>query len=101
MKLKKGDTIIVAVGKDKGKKGKIDEIFPKANTVRVAGINVYKRHAKKRDEKTPAGIIDVTHPIDIAKLMLVCPKCGKPTRVGFIVAKGEKERMCKKCKSKL
>lgn len=101
MKLKKGDTIIVAIGRDKGKKGKIDEVFPKTRMVRVGGINVYKRHTKKRDEKTPGGIIEKTSPIAASKLLLVCPKCAKPTRVGFVVASGEKERICKRCGQKI
>ncbi len=101
MKLKKGDTIIVAVGKDKGKKGKIEEVFPKAAMVRVAGVNMYKRHTKKRDEKSQGGIIEQAHPMPVDKVSLVCPKCGKPTRVGFIVAKGEKERVCRKCGQKI
>lgn len=101
MKLKKGDTVIVTIGKDKGKKGKIEEIFPKIGMAAISGVNVYKRHTKKRDEKTPGGIIEHTRPLAVAKLALICPKCGKPTRVGFVVAKGEKERVCRKCGAKL
>ena len=101
MKLRKGDTIIVAVGRDKGKKGKIEEVFPGSNMIVAAGINIYKRHTKKRDEKTPGGIIEKAYPIAEAKVQLVCPKCGKLTRVGFLVTKGEKERICRKCKQKI
>ena len=101
MKLKKGDSIIVAAGKDKGKKGKIEEVFPKTNMIVVPGINVYKRHTKKRNEQSQAGIIDKAFPMHADKVELVCPKCGKPTRIGFIVAKGEKERVCKKCGQKI
>lgn len=101
MKLRKGDTIIVAVGRDKGKKGKIQETFPQSGRVVVAGVNIYKRHTKKRDEKSPGGIIEKAYPIAEAKVRLVCPKCGKMTRVGFVVTKGEKERICRKCKQKI
>lgn len=108
MKLKKGDTIIVTTGKDKGKKGKIDEVFPADRTVRVQGINMFKRHTKKRDEKTQGGIIEKPKPIASSKLALVCPKCGKVTRIGFILAKavpagrqGEKERVCRKCGARI
>ncbi len=101
MKYKKGDTVIVTTGKDKGKKGKIEKIFPKTGSVIVAGVNVSKRHMKKRDEKHPAGIIDLVKPIDAAKTALVCPSCGKATRVGYLVAKNEKVRICRKCGKKI
>ncbi len=101
MKLKKGDTVVVTIGKDKGKKGKIEKVFPKEDMVLVGGVNAYKRHTKKRDEKTPGGIIEHNRPLAVSKLALVCPKCGKATRVGFIVTKGEKVRICRKCEQKI
>lgn len=101
MKIKKGDQIIVTVGKDKGRKGKVSAVLPQTHEVLVAGINMYKRHEKKRDEKRPGGIIEYTRPIGAGKIALVCPKCGKPTRVGYLVTKGEKERICRKCKQKI
>lgn len=101
MKLKKGDTVIVTTGKDKGRKGKVEQLFPSLGTVVVAGVNVFKRHMKKRDEKRPSSIIDITKPIVVSKLALVCPKCNQPTRVGYLVVKGEKERICRKCQQKI
>lgn len=101
MKYKKGDTIIVTVGKDKGRKGKIEKLFPKESAVTVAGINVFKRHMKRKDDKNPGGIIDIVKPIDVGKVALVCPSCNKPTRVGMVVAKNEKVRVCRKCGKKL
>lgn len=101
MKYKKGDTIVVTVGKDKGHKGKIDRVLPQEAKVAVAGINVFKRHMKRRDDKNPGGIIDIVKPIDVAKIALVCPSCGKPTRVGYLVAKNEKVRVCRKCGKKI
>lgn len=101
MKLKKGDTVFVTTGKDKGRKGKVEKVFPKTGSVVVAGVNVFKRHLKKRDEKRPSSIIDITKPIDVSKVALVCPKCNQPTRVGYLVVHGEKERVCKKCQQKL
>ncbi len=97
MKFKKGDQVIVTVGKDKGKKGAVERVLPKAHAVVVAGVGVFKRHRKKRDEQHPAGIADIIKPIDSAKVALVCPKCGKVTRIGYRIIKGAKERMCKKC----
>lgn len=108
MKYKKGDAIIVTVGKDKGKKGKIEKLFPKESKVLVAGVNMFKRHKKQKDEKNPGGIIDIVKPIDVAKVALVCPSCGKQTRIGILVAKnlprgkaGEKVRVCRKCGKKI
>ena len=101
MKIKKGDTIIVTLGKDKGKKGKVEQVLPGVSAVIVAGINVYKRHMKRRDDKHPGGIIDIVKPIAVAKIALVCPSCGKPTRVGYLVSKTDKMRICKKCGKKL
>lgn len=101
MKLKKGDTVLVTTGKDKGRKGKVERVFPKDGSVVVAGVNVFKRHLKKRDEKRPSSIIDITKPIDVAKVAIVCPKCNQSTRVGFVVTKGEKVRICRKCEQKI
>ena len=101
MKLRKGDTVIVTTGKDKGRKGKVEKVFPKDGTVVVAGVNVFKRHLKKRDEKRPSSIIDITKPMDVSKVALICPKCNHPTRVGYLVTKGEKERICRKCEQKI
>ena len=97
MKLKKGDQVIVTLGKDKGKKGKIEKAFPKLGLVVVEGVNISKRHRKKRDDQHPAGITDLIKPIDVSKVVLICPKCGKQTRVGYRIVKDDKERICKKC----
>ncbi|HLD24742.1 MAG TPA: 50S ribosomal protein L24 [Patescibacteria group bacterium] len=108
MKLKKGDTIIVTTGKDKGRKGKIEKILPEEASVVVAGVNMFKRHMKRRDEKNPGGIVDIVKPMHVAKVALLCPACGKPTRVGYVTAKnlprgkaGEKVRVCRKCGKKI
>jgi len=97
MKLKKGDEIIVTTGKDKGRKGKIESVFSKEQTVVVPGINVYKRHMKRKDEKHPGGIISFPRAIASSKVMLVCPSCGQQTRVGYKQTKDEKVRVCRKC----
>src|SRR3989304_6914094 len=98
MKLKAGDTVIVTRGKDRGKKGKIDRVDAKSNTVLLPGINVYKKHLKRKDEKNLGGIIDFVRPLTVSNVALVCPSCGKVTRVGYLVVKGEKERICRKCR---
>jgi large subunit ribosomal protein L24 len=97
MKIKKGDQIIVTVGKDKGKKGKVEKVFPKDWAVLVPGVNRVKKHEKKRDEQHPGGIIEATKPIVVSKIALLCPKCVKPTRLGYRIVKDLKERICRKC----
>jgi len=100
MKLKKGDRIIVIAGKDKGRKGKVEKILPKLNKVLIPGINVYKKHLKPRGEGQPGGIIDVVKPLPLSNVALLCPKCGKQTRVGYqLDKKGEKNRICRKCQT--
>lgn len=101
MKIKKGDQIIVTMGKDKGRKGKVDAVDPATATVLVPGINMYKRHEKKKDDKHPGGIVEYARTLPMGKIALVCPKCGKPTRVGYLVVKGEKERICRKCEQRI
>lgn len=100
MKLKKGDTVKVIKGKDRGRTGKIEKIFPEMGKVLIPGINVYKKHTKPRGEKEPGGIIDILKPLPLANVVLMCPKCSKPTRIGFRIDKsGAKTRICRKCKA--
>lgn len=96
MKLKKGDTIIVLTGKDKGKTGKIEKVNTKDQTVLVQNINMYKRHAKKRDDKNPGGIIDIIKPLSVSKVAFYDVKSKKPARIGYLVTKGEKARINKR-----
>ncbi|MBI4058396.1 50S ribosomal protein L24 [Candidatus Gottesmanbacteria bacterium] len=97
MKLVKGDEVMVTGGKDKGRRGKVDRVLLKEDAVLLAGINLYKRHVKKRDEKHPGGIIDFPRPVPIARVALICPKCKQSTRVGFLTSDKEKQRVCRKC----
>jgi len=101
MKFKKGDMVLVKTGKDKGRKGKIEKILVKENRVLVPGINMFKRHVKKRDDKNPGGIIDFSRPLSLGNISLVCPKCSQPTRIGYLVVKNEKVRICRKCEQEL
>jgi large subunit ribosomal protein L24 len=98
MKIVKGDTVKILAGKDNGKTGKVEKVLAKENKVLVPGLNIYKRHLKKRDEKKPGGIIDIARPLPVANVALVCPSCHKPTRVGYLFDKnGGKLRICKSC----
>lgn len=99
-KFKLGDEVKISIGKDKGKTGKIEKIITRENKLVVTGINIYKRH-KKVSKNNPAGIYEITRPIDVSKITLICPKCQKLTRVGFILDAKTKKRVCKKCKGVL
>lgn len=98
-KIKKNDTVKVITGKDKGKTGKVITVFPGTGKVLVQGLNFVKKHARRTREDQQGGIIQKESPIHISNLMLMCQKCGKPTRVGFTtLADKTRVRICKKCK---
>lgn len=99
MKFRKGDQVIITAGKDKGKKGKIEKVYPRLNQVLLPGLNLFKKHLKKRDEQNPGGVIQFPRPIPISAIALVCPKCGKKSRVGYQIRGDKKLRICKKCQS--
>jgi len=101
MKLHKGDEIIVQIGKDKGKTGKISRVLTKEQKVLVDGINQFKRHVKARMQGQKSEIITLTKPLDVAKVALVCPQCKKQTRIGFRMENNEKIRVCRKCDKKI
>ena len=85
MHVKSNDQVVVISGKDKGKKGKITAAFPKAGRVTVEGVNLVTKHQKARNAMQPGGIIKKELPIDASNVMLICPKCGKATRVAHKV----------------
>ncbi len=95
MKIKRDDKVIVLSGKDKGKSGKVIAADPKADKVIVEGVNVATKHQKAQKKGQDGGIIKVETPIYVSKVQLVCPKCGKPTRVGYKFVDGKKVRYCK------
>ena len=99
-KFKVGDEVKIITGKDKGKKGKVEKVLLKENKLVVTGVNLYKRH-KKVTRNEPAGIFEITRPIAVSKIALICPKCQKITRVGFTIEGKTKKRICKKCKGVL
>ena len=94
--VKKGDTVIVLSGKDKGKQGKVLEVSPKEGKVIVDHINMMTKHVKPRKMGDPGGIVKAEGAMYASKVMLVCPKCGKPTRIAHkVLNDGKKERICK------
>ena len=101
MKIKKGDTVQVLSGNDKGKTGEVLEVIPKMQRVIVKGVNVRKKHVKPRKQGEEGGIIPVECSVHSSKVNVVCPKCNKATRVGVIKEGKEKIRVCKKCGNKI
>ena len=98
LKVKKNDMVVCLAGKDKGKKGKVLSLLPKKNRAIVEGINFIKRHSRRTREDQQGGIIQKESPVHISNLKVFCPKCNKPSRIGFSFLKdGTKVRKCKKC----
>ena len=99
MKIRKDDTVVITAGKDSGKRGKVRRVWPDEERVIVEGANMIKRHSRARRAARQAGIIELEAPIHVSNVMLVCSKCGKPTRVGFhFLADGKRVRVCKSCR---
>ena len=96
MKIIKGDKVVVIAGKDKGKTGVVQAVYPKKNKVVVEGVNVHKKHKKPTQQNAEGSIVEVYAPIDASNVMLVDPKTKKPTKIGHKVVKGKKVRVAKK-----
>jgi large subunit ribosomal protein L24 len=95
--VKKEDTVMVITGKDKGKKGRVIAAFPKENRVLVEGINMMKKHARPSQQNPQGGILNQEAPIHVSNVMLIDPKSGEPTRVGYkVLDNGKKVRVAKK-----
>ena len=101
MNIRKDDKVVVISGKDKGKEGKVLIANPKEGKLVVEGVNVATKHQKPRKQGEEGGIIKVETPIYACKVMVVCPKCGKPTRVAHKLDAGKNVRVCKKCGANL
>ncbi len=101
LKVKKGDTVKVLSGNDKGKTGEVLEVIPKTSKILVKGINIKKKHVKPRRQGEEGGIIPSEFPIHSSKVSVVCPKCGKAARIGFEGEGDKKVRVCKKCGAKI
>lgn len=98
MNVKTGDKVVVLSGKDKGKEGLVIRALPAEGKVIVEGVAVVKKAVRPSAQNQQGGFVEKEAAIDVSNVMLVCPKCGKPTRVGHDVNdKGDKVRVCKKC----
>ncbi|MFZ2153510.1 MAG: 50S ribosomal protein L24 [Microgenomates group bacterium] len=99
MKIQKGDTVKVLIGKDKGREGVVVSAFPKKDSLVVKGLNIYKKHVKP-SQGQKGGIVEKERALHSSKLMLICPSCKKATRVSYQIDKtGSKYRICQKCKA--
>ncbi len=95
--VKKGDEVVVINGKYRGKRGKVMQVSPSEGKVIVEGVNIVTKHVKPRKMGEPGGLIQAESALYADKVQLVCPKCGRPTRVGHKTdSKGKKVRTCKK-----
>lgn len=98
LKIKKGDVVQVISGKDKGTEGEIIRSYPNDNRVVVQNVNMVKKHMRPTQQNPKGGISEKEAPINASNVMLVCPVCNKPTRVGYVIDEnGKKLRVCKKC----
>jgi len=101
MKIKKGDNVIIIKGKDRNKSGKAEKILVNDKKIVINGLNIYKKHIKPSKRYPHGGIVDVNIAVPANNVMVICPRCSKPTRIGYSINKENKLRICKKCKESL
>jgi large subunit ribosomal protein L24 len=97
--IRKNDNVLVIAGKDRGKRGRVLRMTPDKNRLVVEGVNIMKRHTKANPQKNiKGGLVEREAPLHASNVQLVCPECGKPTRIGKkILEDGRKVRVCRKC----
>lgn len=101
MKVKKGDTVLVISGKDKGRTAKVLQALPREGSILVEGMNLKKKHVKAKRQGEQGQVVSVAAPMDISNVKFLCPKCGKPVRLGYRLEKDKKYRVCRQCKSEV
>lgn len=101
MKIKKGDLVLVSVGKDKGKTGKVIQFLSKNGKIKVEGVNIRKKAVKPSTKNPAGGIIEIAAAMESSNLVVVCPRCNKPARIGYSMTKDGKVRNCKRCQEKI
>ncbi len=101
MKLKKGDNVKVMSGKDRGKTGVILKAFPEDDRIMIDGLNVFKKRSKPRKQGEKGQVVEVSRPLSASRVMIVCPNCKSPTRIGGRMEGARKVRYCKKCQATL
>ncbi|TSC76361.1 MAG: large subunit ribosomal protein L24 [Parcubacteria group bacterium Gr01-1014_33] len=97
MKIRKGDTIKIISGNDKGKQAKVLAVFPKEGRIVAEGIYIKKKHVRPKRQGQKGELVRIPGLFPVSRAMIVCPKCGKPARIGFQKNGTQKIRVCKKC----
>jgi large subunit ribosomal protein L24 len=98
LRIRKGDEVVVIAGRDRGKRGRVQEVDGTSGKVVVAGVNIVKRHTKPNPSKNnKGGIVDQPMALSLGKVMVICPHCGEATRVAHRIEEDTKERICKRC----
>lgn len=98
MKIKTGDTVLIILGRDRGKTGKVLEIFPKSSRIMVEGINIVKKHVKSKKSGEKGQRVEVPRSLNVSNVKLICPSCKRAVRVGYKILENKKRiRICNKC----
>jgi len=99
MKIKKGDKVKILKGRDRGKTGKVQNVSSEKNKLTIDGLNLSVKHARPRKQGEKGQRIQYPAPMDVANVMIICPKCSKPSRMGYKILEDKKKvRLCRKCK---
>ncbi len=101
MKIYEGDNVLIISGKDRARKGKVVRVFDKIGKVIVEGINIRRKHVKAKKSGEKGQKIESPAPISVSNVKLICPKCGKATKVEYKIIKDSKNRICKKCSAEI
>lgn len=101
MKIKKNDQVLIISGDDKGKKGKVLKASLKSGKILVEGVNLVKKHIKPKRSGQKGQVVTAPNFLSVSKVKIVCPKCGKGSRIGFEMNGKNKDRICKKCGQKI
>jgi large subunit ribosomal protein L24 len=101
MKIKKGDTVLIISGKDRGRKGKVTEALPQKGKIIVEEINMIKKRVRPKKSGEKGQMVKMASPFDASNAKIVCPKCGEASRIGYKKEKDKKYRICKKCNQEL
>ena len=101
VKIKKGDTVLITAGKDRGKTGKVFRALPKEQGILVEGINLRKKHVRPKKQGEKGQIVQIPAVLDVSNVKIICSKCGKAARIGYLIENKEKYRICKKCRQKI
>lgn len=97
MEIKSGDTVLIITGKDRGKSGKVTEVYPKDNKIVVESLNIVRKHVRPKKEGEKGQRVEVPRSIDVSNVKIVCPKCKQAVRIGHRLMEKSKTRICKKC----